>query len=239
MSLFNRAFADQQADSASQSSTARIDLSYGQDYYDRNKANGLDLLGYGLWQERYGRWIVDALELKNQRVLDVGCACGSMLRGICQAGVDVEGIDCSEFLIQLGREHWPELAPRMWVMDALNLYAIPDKTYDWLHSCVVAEHWIPDHVPLIFEELYRVLKPGGLFYCAYESTTNPMAGGRPAEDEPTHICLRPQKWWEDHLCKIGWNIVSDEWRDRLQSHPESFFVEYQWTWFVAQRPLHP
>ncbi len=206
---------------------------YGFDYYTRNKAAGLDLLSYGAWQKRYGRWIVEALNLRGQRILDVGCACGSMLRGLRNAGADIDGVDCSEFLVQLGREQWPDMGGRLFVCDAVNLHCFPDDAYDWLHSCVVAEHWRPELVPHIFEELRRVVKPGGSFYCAYESDSGAMAGGRDPADEQTHICLKPATWWEDQLRCSGWEIGSDEWSHPLRHHPESFFTEYDWAWFVA------
>jgi SAM-dependent methyltransferase len=211
-------------------------FSYGLDYYTRNKDRGLDLLNYGLWQERYGWWIVEALGLDGRRVLDVGCACGSMLRGLLHAGADMEGVDCSEFLVERGRQQWPELRDRLHVGDAVNLQFAADATYDWLHSCVVAEHWKPELVPYILAELLRVVKPGGSFYCAYESGEVAMPDGRSAADEPTHLCLKPPAWWEDRLRKAGWQITSSDWARPLHEHPQSFMSQYGWAWFVARRP---
>jgi SAM-dependent methyltransferase len=209
---------------------------YGFEYYSRNKANGLDLLAYGEWQRRYGRWIVDALGLRNGRVLDIGCACGSMLRGMLYAGADIDGVDCSEFFIQLGREQWPDMGSRLFISDAVNLHFIPDAAYDWLHSCVVAEHWRPELVPHIFAELRRVVRPGGSFYCAYESDTGAMADGRDPAEELTHHCLRPATWWENQLREAGWQLASSDYDHALRNHPESFLGEYDWAWFVARRP---
>ena len=209
---------------------------YGVEYYTRIKAQGLDLLEYGDWQERYGKWLVDALALRGQLVLDVGCACGSMLRGLLRAGALIDGIDFSEVFVEMGRNKWPELQDRLFICDAINLHLIPDAAYDWLHSSVVAEHWKPGLVPFILAELLRVVKPGGSFYCAYESTLGAMADGRDPADELTHVCLKPPAWWENHLRNTGWQITSAEWERPLRSHPDSFFKEYTWAWFVARRP---
>lgn len=209
---------------------------YGYGYYRHHKANGLDLLAYGDWQWRYGRWIVDSLKLHGQRVLDVGCACGSMLRGMWQAGADMEGVDCSEVFVQLGREQWPDMSGRLMICDAVNLHCIPAQSYDWLHSCVVAEHWRPALVPHILAELRRVVRPGGSFYCAYESDSGAMADGRDPADEPTHLCLKSPAWWDDCLREAGWQVTSSEWAAALETHPESFFTEYHWSWFVARHP---
>ena len=80
---------------------------YDEHYYEEHKLAGLDYLGFGLWQQEYGRWLVDSLQLKGQRVLDVGCACGSILRGLRQAGAMAQGIDLSEHMVQLGRHSGP------------------------------------------------------------------------------------------------------------------------------------
>lgn len=209
---------------------------YGVEYYARTKAEGLDLLSYGTWQERYGRWLVDVFGWRGRHVLDVGCACGSMLRGLLAAGADIDGVDCSEFLVQLGREQWPDLAGRLFIGDAVNLHSIADASYNWLHSCVVAEHWRPELVPFILAELLRVTKPGGGFFCAYESGSGSTPGVADPAAEPTHICLRPPAWWEAQLLETGWELCSDTWRRALHAHPQSFFGDYHWDWFVARRP---
>lgn len=211
-------------------------LGYGLEYYVRHKAEGLDLLAYGDWQRRYGRWIVAALGLARARVLDVGCACGGMLRGLLAAGADVDGFDCSEALVYLGREQWPDMGGRLFICDAVNLHCFADETYDWLHSCVVAEHWRPELVPHILAELRRVVKPGGRFYCAYEGGPPSTPGARDPAVEPTHVCLRPSDWWEAQLREAGWELDSAGYDRPLRNHPDSFLGQHRWAWFVAHRP---
>jgi SAM-dependent methyltransferase len=153
------------------------------------------------------------------------------------AGADIEGVDCSEVFVQLGREQWPDMGSRLSICDTVNLHCIPNDSFDWIHSCVVAEHWRPELVPHIFAELRRVVRPGGSFYCAYEGDTGVMADGRDPAAEQTHICLKPAAWWIDHLCRAGWEITSPQFERPLREHPESFFPEYDWAWFVAHRPV--
>ena len=80
-------------------------------YYQEHKLAGLDYLGFGDWQRQYGRWMVDALGLQGKKVLDVGCACGAIVRGFGEAGAVVQGVDVNEHMIRLGREQWPDMAP--------------------------------------------------------------------------------------------------------------------------------
>jgi hypothetical protein len=53
---------------------------YSEAYYREHKHAGLDYLTYGEWQRQYGRWFVESLSLKQKRLLDLGCACGSLLK---------------------------------------------------------------------------------------------------------------------------------------------------------------
>jgi SAM-dependent methyltransferase len=209
---------------------------YDQSYYDEHKKAGLDYLGFGEWQQQYGRWLVETLGYKNRRMLDVGCACGSILRGLGQAGAIVQGVDLCEPMIQLGREKWPDMAPLLFVCDAVNLHLFADNAWDGLHSAQVAEHWKPELVPFILRELARITVTGGLFFCALDTEELFARQGRSIEyEDPTHVCIKPMSWWHDQLSKNGWEVCTNEWEPALRAHPEDFLTRYDWDWFVARR----
>lgn len=208
---------------------------YTPQYYDEHRAAGLDYLGHGEWQLRYGRWLADTFGWRGQRVLDVGCACGSIVRGFGEAGVIVQGVDLCEHMIQLGRQQWPDMAPLLHTCDAVNLHLFPDGTWEGLHSAQVAEHWRPELVPFILQELRRVVVPGSTFFCALDTEELFARQGRKLEDEdPTHICIRPLTWWHEQLQQAGWEVVTNEVAPALRGHPETFLNQYDWDWFVAQ-----
>src|SRR5439155_10247111 len=98
--------------------------------------------------------------------LDVGCACGSIVRGFGEAGAVVQGVEINEYMVQLGRNKWPDMAPLLHVCDAVNLHLFGDEAWDAIHTSQVAEHWKPRLVLHILEELHRVTAPGGLLFCA-------------------------------------------------------------------------
>lgn len=209
---------------------------YTQSYYDEHKQAGLDYLGFGEWQQKYGRWMVESLGYKGRRMLDIGCACGSILRGLGQAGAIVQGVDLCEPMIQLGRQKWPDMAPLMFVCDAVNLHLFTDESWDGLHSAQVAEHWKPELVPFILRELARITTPGGLFFCALDTEEQFARQGRSIEHEdPTHICIKPMTWWHEQLAANGWEVCTNECDPVLRNHPETFLSEYDWSWFVAKR----
>jgi ADP-heptose:LPS heptosyltransferase/ubiquinone/menaquinone biosynthesis C-methylase UbiE len=209
---------------------------YDESYYREHKLAGLDYLGHGEWQQRYGRWLVQALGWAGRPILDVGCACGSILRGLDRAGAVVQGVDVNEAMIVRGRQAWPDLAPRLFLCDAVNLHLFDEATSDGVHTAQVAEHWKPELVPHILRELARVVRPGGLWFCALDTEEGLARQGRRLEEEdPTHVCIRPMTWWFEQLREAGWQECSATFADRLREHPDSFLKEYDWDWFVARR----
>jgi ADP-heptose:LPS heptosyltransferase/SAM-dependent methyltransferase len=205
--------------------------SYGRAYFEQHRKLGINYAAYCDWQKHYGRWVVESLGLAGKAVLDVGCACGAIVRGLRHAGAVCRGVDLSEYMIQLGRNQWPELSSALAVCDAVNLHLYRDAAFDAIHSQQVAEHWRPEHVPLILRELARVTVPGGLFFCVLDTVECP-----PSDDDPTHICVRPMNWWHEMLDQAGWLPASDATFQAMSTHPCSFFASYpKWGWFLAER----
>jgi SAM-dependent methyltransferase len=212
-------------------------LGFTEDYYTEHVNAGLDYCGHGDWQREYATWLADVFGWRGQRVLDVGCACGSILRGLGHVGVIVEGVDVSEFMVERGRRKWPDQAKLMHVGDAINLHMFGDASWDGLHSAQVAEHWRPELVWHILRELLRVTRPGGLFFAAFDTSELFERNSRKMEDEDkTHVCIRPMQWWVEQFQNAGWHVASDAWRGPLNEHPGSFLKRYDWDWIVATRP---
>lgn len=210
--------------------------SYGEQYYREHVMGGLDYLGHGEWQQSYGTWLANALGWRGKRVLDVGCACGSILRGLGSAGIVVQGVDLSDYMVQLGREHWPDMAPLMHVADAADLSIFPDASWDGLHCAQVAEHWRPEQVGKIMAELARVTRDGGLWFCCLDTTELFERQGREGDGgDPTHLCVRPMTWWHGLLPRYEWEVVTDQLRPNLLAGCDSFLRRYDWDFFVARR----
>lgn len=209
---------------------------YNERYYQEHKLAGLDYLNFGDWHREYGRWFVDSLGLKGRKVLDVGCACGAILRGLGQAGAIVQGVELNEYMVQLGRTKWPDMAPLLHVCDAVNLHLFTDGSWNAIHSSQVAEHWKPELVPFILRELARVVTPGGLFFAALDTEELFARQGRTLETEdPTHVCIRTMSWWHEQLAAAGWQVCSTEFEGPMRDHSESFLKRYDWDWFVARK----
>ena len=209
---------------------------YGEEYYLEHKEGGLDYLHYGEWQQRYGRWLVESLGWQSSNLLDVGCACGSILRALLESGAAGTGVDLNEHMIQLGRANWSEMSSRLHICDAINLHMVRSESIDGIHSSQVAEHWKPELVPFILKELHRVAKQGALFFCSLDTEESVAEQNRSlSHDDPTHVCIKPLEWWHAAFAKSGWRVCSDELRRRLTTHPESYLNRYNWSWIVARR----
>jgi len=209
--------------------------SFGVQYYEEHKVAGLDYLGHGEWQVQYGCWIVDSLGLVGQNVLDIGCACGSIALGLTKAGAKVYGIDLSNHMIGLGKEKFPGLP--LAVCDAVSMHLYGDATFDFIHANQVAEHWREELVPLILREIFRVTKPGGLFFAVLDTEDLFQRQKRDRErEDPTNHCIKPLAWWLDQLAECGWLPAGSEVVERFRGWPGNYFDNYDWDWWLVRKP---
>jgi SAM-dependent methyltransferase len=92
------------------------------------------------------------------RLLDVGCAMGSMLQEAKAAGWDPVGVETSEFAANYAEEHsgCPVYA------GTLQKAGFPSESFDVVTLMDVIEH-VPYPVDLM-DEIHRVLRPGGVVF---------------------------------------------------------------------------
>jgi SAM-dependent methyltransferase len=74
------------------------------------------------------------------RVLDVGCGNGRILKALSDQGVDYVGVDQSQALIKICQERYPN--HKFAVADIGNLGAMADYDFDWV-LCVAVLHHLP------------------------------------------------------------------------------------------------
>lgn len=118
-----------------------------------------------LTRRLYQRVIEDMTPVLSEgKVLDAGTGPGTLARDIArhQPRLQVYGIDLSEDMIRLARDH----AKREQLEERVHFAAgnvahlpYPDHSFDLVVSTISMHHWYELEQPL--RELYRVLRPGG------------------------------------------------------------------------------
>ena len=100
-----------------------------------------------------------AEQLKTAKVLDVGCAGGTITALFATEATQVIGIDPDKTAIEFARRHYRRKNLRFEVADALKL-PWGDERFD-LVICNQVYEFVPSDEKLM-REIHRVLKPGGV-----------------------------------------------------------------------------
>lgn len=156
-----------------------------------------------LTRNLYQRVVEDMvpLQLIEGMVLDAGTGPGTLVRAIAHRfpQLQVHGVDLSEGMIQLAREHAQrerlEERAHYKVGDVRQL-PYPDQSFAIVVSTISLHHWQELEQPL--RELYRVLQPGGRLWI-YDARfiTTMMIKKAQASTPFAHVLL------EDQLVRTG------------------------------------
>ena len=126
--------------------------------------NDYDLIAEDYSASRPSVWkelnIFSDLLKDNDRVLDLGCGNGRLLKLFSGKKIDYLGVDNSEKLLEIAKKLHPE--QKFLLADALNL-PLSDNFFEAVFSIAVLHHMPSKELRLkFFQEARRVLKPGGI-----------------------------------------------------------------------------
>jgi ubiquinone/menaquinone biosynthesis C-methylase UbiE len=109
------------------------------------------------FQKHWNRGLCKLARLApGERVLDLGCGTGILLDALEQCGAKVVGLDLSREMLQVARQGSPGTA--LLCGDGANL-PVASESLDAV-LCRGSIHHMPD-LPETFQEIHRVLRPGG------------------------------------------------------------------------------
>jgi SAM-dependent methyltransferase len=117
------------------------------------------------------------------RVLDAGCGGGRNIVYLLRQGYDVAGNDADPTAIAQVRALAGQLAPGRphdFRVEAIEATSFPDAHFDVVIASAVL-HFARDaaHFEAILRQLWRVLKPGGVFFARLASTIGLDPSARP------------------------------------------------------------
>ena len=126
------------------------------------------------------RMIVEMARLQpGDNVLDVGCGPGNLTLTASKyvgASGSAYGIDASPEMINVARKKAKRSGSEIvFEVGLIERIAYPDATFDVVISRLVIHHLPDDLKRQGFKEIYRVLKPGGLYFMVdFKRPTNPV-----------------------------------------------------------------
>jgi len=105
------------------------------------------------------------------RVFDAGCGAGRNLVYLLRQGYDVSGVDEDSRAIRDVRNLAPDLPADRFRVEAIEAMSFADAIADvTISSAVLHFARDDDHFQAMLRGSWRVLKPGGLFFCRLASS---------------------------------------------------------------------
>ena len=121
------------------------------------------------------KYVLDMANIKNARVLDIGCGPGVFTKELLKNGCEVWGIDVSEAMIGLAQKRAKEEGYyknfHFSVGDIENLN-FPDKNFDFVFCVGVLEYLKDDSAAI--RQMNRVLKDNGRIIITVPNITSPF-----------------------------------------------------------------
>jgi SAM-dependent methyltransferase len=135
------------------------------------------------------------------KLLDAGCGAGRNLTYFFRTGFDVSGVDQSAAAIAeiqtLAAALAPNLSPENFRVESVEKMSFGDSTFEVVLSSAVL-HFArdEDHWREMVREMWRVLKPGGIFFARLASTEG-IDGIRLIEGRRYHLPDGSQRFLVD------------------------------------------
>ncbi|MDA3956606.1 class I SAM-dependent methyltransferase [Oceanispirochaeta sp.] len=127
------------------------------DYETRNEEGFLKLMLLGLKDVGFSEW--DVLSSEEKTFLDIGCATGRLGAWLNDSGWKAQGVEVCREAAAYGNSHYNiDIFP-----GTLEEAGFVDNHFRFVHASHVIEHL--NRPDLFLQEIYRILKPGGIFYC--------------------------------------------------------------------------
>lgn len=126
------------------------------------------LLKWGMREDTFKRHLVEHSNLANeQQVLDLGCGTGTLTIQIKQrfSQIDLVGLDGDATVLEIARKKAETAGVSIqWQEGLATALPYPNASFDRVISCLVIHHLTAPNKVKVFQEVFRILKPGGEFH---------------------------------------------------------------------------
>jgi ubiquinone/menaquinone biosynthesis C-methylase UbiE len=108
----------------------------------------------------------------NTQVLDMCCGSGQATQFLVKYSQNVTGLDASPLSLKRAKQNVPQAE---YVEAFAEDMPFADEQFDVVHTSVALHEMEPQQLRQILQEVYRVLKPGGVFTLVdFHNPTNPL-----------------------------------------------------------------
>ncbi|MBE9229214.1 class I SAM-dependent methyltransferase [Phormidium sp. LEGE 05292] len=116
---------------------------------------------------------LQGLSINSQtKILDLCCGSGQATQVLVQYSQNVIALDASPLSLQRAKNNVPEAE---YVEAFAEDMPFADNSFDLVHTSVAMHEMKPQQLRQIFQQVYRVLKPGGIFTLVdFHAPTNPL-----------------------------------------------------------------
>jgi ubiquinone/menaquinone biosynthesis C-methylase UbiE len=126
------------------------------------------LLKWGMREKVFKSYLTENSHLEpGQKVLDLGCGTGTLSIQLKKYSPQIEliGLDADPAVLQIAKNKAAVVnVDIQWVEGLAHHLEFPDNTFDRVISCLMVHHLTLTNKLKAFEEVFRVLKPGGEFH---------------------------------------------------------------------------
>ncbi|MGM3306817.1 class I SAM-dependent methyltransferase [Anabaena sp. WFMT] len=124
-------------------------------------------------ERRFRQLALQGLTLNSDtQILDLCCGSGQTTEFLVKLSQNVTGLDASPLSLQRARRNVPNAA---YVEAFAENMPFVDNLFDVIHTSAALHEMQPEQLRKIIQEVYRVLKPGGVFTLVdFHPPTNPI-----------------------------------------------------------------
>ncbi|MDZ8030237.1 class I SAM-dependent methyltransferase [Nostoc sp. DedSLP04] len=124
-------------------------------------------------EARFRQFALQGLTIHSDtQVLDLCCGSGQTTEFLVKTSQNVTGLDASPKSLQRARLNVPEAS---YIEAFAEEMPFADNLFDVVHTSVALHEMQPQQLRKIINEVYRVLKPGGVFTLVdFHAPTNPI-----------------------------------------------------------------